>query len=198
MAGEFCAIVAMLSVCTVSRAQSGETIEAVWKPHIIAFEYRGYNTIYSCRELAKTLEAILESIGARDDIRARGLACDDASGTARFQIVFHAPIEATPENVHALTQYDSEDALVARIQGQRLPSAEDLERFPAVRKTVAFARNRKLRLTGGDCELVQQVRRQILTRMAVEIVSDNVRCSMAFGNIGPPRLTVSALVDARE
>jgi hypothetical protein len=55
-----------------------------------------------------------------------------------------------------------------------------------------------MRLERGDCELVQQLRRQILTRMSVHIVKDNVRCSASMGNVGPPRLTVSALVPADE
>jgi len=55
-----------------------------------------------------------------------------------------------------------------------------------------------MRLERGDCELVQQLQRQILPRMSVHIVKDNVRCSSSTGNIGPPRLTVSALVPADE
>ena len=79
------------------------------------------------------------------------------------------------------------------MRGERLASAEDLQRFPAVWKTISFARSREMRLAPGDCELVLQLRRHILPRMSVQIVSDQVRCS-AFGNIGKPQLTVSALV----
>jgi hypothetical protein len=32
----------------------------------------------------------------------------------------------------------------------------------------------------------------------VQIVKDNIRCSSAFGNIGAPRLIVSALVPAKD
>jgi hypothetical protein len=53
-----------------------------------------------------------------------------------------------------------------------------------------------MRLTPGDCELVQQLRRQILPKMSVHIIRDNVRCSAGFGEIAPPQLTVSALVPA--
>jgi hypothetical protein len=79
------------------------------------------------------------------------------------------------------------------VHGERLRSAEDLPRFPAVWKTVSFARSREMRLAPGDCELVLQLRRHILPRMAVQVVNDQVRCSQ-FGNIGKPQLTVSALV----
>jgi hypothetical protein len=95
-----------------------------------------------------------------------------------------------------LTTYSAEQQLVARVRGDLLPSAADLERFPASWETVSFSRNRTMRLDPGDCELVEQLRRAILPRLSVQIVDDNVRCS-PFGNMRPPRLTVRALV-ARE
>lgn len=78
----------------------------------------------------------------------------------------------------------------------KLATPEDLPRFTAVWKTVSFARDRDMRLERGDCELVQQLQRQILPRMSVQVVKDNVSCSTNLGNAGPPRLTVSALVPA--
>jgi hypothetical protein len=170
-----------------------EPVDAVWKPYNIRFEYRAYSTIYTCGSRRSTLETILETLGAREDLQVKGFACDETMGLARFQIAFNAPVEATSENVHALTRRDEHDALIARVRGERLADPEDLPRFPAVWRTISFARDRALRLRGGDCELVQQVRRQVLSRMSVRIVNDRVRCS-SFGNISPPRLTVSALV----
>jgi len=83
--------------------------------------------------------------------------------------------------------------LIARTRGETLVSAEDLPRLRAAWKTVSFARDRGMRLAPADCELVRQLRRQVLPHMSLRIVSDNVRCSQ-FGNISAPRLTVSALV----
>ena len=83
------------------------------------------------------------------------------------------------------------------MRGERLATAEDLPRFPAVWKTISFARSRQMKLSPGDCELVLQLRQHILPRMAVQIVSDQVRCSQ-FGNIGKPQLTVSALVPVEQ
>jgi len=190
-------LAALLS-CSFASAETPDdsSVDAVWKPQRLAFEYRGYSTLYDCRSLERKLHDILLSIGAREDLRVSGYACNDQISAASFEVVFHSPVEATPENVHALTTYDSQDQLIARTRGETLTSAEDLLRFPAVWKTVSFARDRDLRLQPGDCELMQQVRRQILARMSVRIVSDRIQCSSAFGNIGPPRLTVSALVPA--
>jgi hypothetical protein len=187
----------VLLAAGLANAQSpadGAAVDAIWKPQRMNFVYRGYSTLYSCGGLQDKLEKILTTVGARGgSIQLRAYSCDDAQATARFQIVLTSPVEATPENVEQLTTYDAHDALIARVRGEQLPSAEDLPRFPAVWKTISFARSREMRLAPGDCELVLQLRRHILPRMAVHIVNDQVRCSQ-FGNIGKPRLTVSALV----
>jgi hypothetical protein len=168
-------------------------VEAVWKPQRINFVYRGYSTLYSCSGLQHKLKKILATVGARDHLELRAYSCDDAMSIARFQIALASPVEATPENVQELSTYDARDELLARVRGERLASAEDLPRFPAVWKTISFSRSREMRLEPGDCELVQQLRRHVLPRMSVQIVSDRVQCS-AFGNYVKPQLTVSALV----
>jgi len=178
-----------------SRAYAQSVVEAVWKPQRINFVYRGYSTLYSCSGLQDKLQKILATVGARDHMELRAYSCDDAMSIARFQIALASPVEATPENVQELTTYDTHDVLVARVRGEQLTSAEDLPRFPAVWKTISFARSREMRLDPGDCELVQQLRRHVLPRMSVQIVSDRVQCS-AFGNFTRPQLTVSALVPA--
>lgn len=193
---DFAGAAVLLLAASVANAQAQPdevVVEAVWKPQRMNFVYHGYSTMYSCSGLQEKLEKILMTVGARGGIQLRTYSCDDEMATARFQIVLASPVEATPENVEALTTYDSQDELLARVRGERLASAEDVQRFPAVWKTISFARNREMRLAPGDCELVQQLRRHILPRMSVQIVNDQVRCS-SFGNIGKPRLTVSALV----
>jgi hypothetical protein len=192
----FVRVAVVMLAAGVASAQSpadGPVVEAVWKPQRVNFAYHGYSTLYSCSGLQHKLQKILTTVGARGNIELRAYSCDDTLAIARFQIVLTSPVEATPENVEQLTTYDAQDLLVARMSGQQLPSAQDLPRFAAVWKTVSFARSREMRLAPGDCELVLQLRRHILPRMAVQIVSDQVRCS-EFGNISKPRLTVSALV----
>jgi hypothetical protein len=198
---DFARAAVLLLVASVASAQTQPdeaVVEAVWKPQRINFVYRGYSTLYSCRGLQDKLEKILTTVGARGgSIQLRAYSCDDELAIARFQIALASPVEATPENVEALTTYDSQDALIARVRGERLASGEDLQRFPAVWKTISFARSREMRLAPGDCELVDQLRRHILPHMSVQIVNDQVRCSQ-FGNIGKPRLTVSALVPVEQ
>jgi len=187
-----------LAPAAVLANPTDEQVTAVWKAQQLNFEYRGYSTTYSCRSLEDKLEIILRTVGARENVRLQSYVCDERVGVARFQIAMQSPVVATEENIRELTTHDSKDELVARVNGEQLPAANDLERFPAVWKKVSFARDRDMRLERGDCELVQQLRRQILPRMAVRIVTDKTSsCSSAFGNVGSPRLTVSALVPAK-
>jgi hypothetical protein len=178
---------------SAAQAESAEVVEAVWKPQRINFVYHGYSTLYSCSGLQHKLEKILATVGARDHVELRAYSCNDAASIASFQIVLASPVAATPENLRELTTYDARDELLAHVRGERLASTEDVPRFPAVWKTISFARSREMRLDPGDCELVQQLRRHVLPRMSVQIVSDRVRCS-AFGNYVRPQLTVAALV----
>lgn len=175
-----------------------EQVTAVWKAQQMNFEYRGYSTTYSCRSLEDKLEIILRTVGARENVRLQSYVCDEQVGVARFQISMQSPVIATEANIRELTIHDSKDELVARVNGAQLATANDLERFPAVWKRVSFARDRDMRLERGDCELVQQLRNQILPHMSVRIVTDKTNsCSSAFGNVGSPRLTVSALVPVK-
>jgi len=173
-------------------------IVAVWKMQRLTFEYRGYSTLYSCRSLHDKLKVILIGVGAREGIDLRRYACDEASGIARFQIRFESPVVATSENVVAITTHDSTEELVARVNGTHLENAVDVQRFAAVWRTVSFARDREMKLAPGDCELVEQVRQQILPQLSIQILRDNVHCSTVFGNISAPRLTVSALTATNE
>ena len=193
---DFARAAVLLLAASVASAQSpadATVVEAVWKPQRMNFVYHGYSTLYTCSGLQHKLQKILKTVGARGRVELRAYSCDDQLSVARFQIALTSPVEATPENVEQLTSYDAQDELVARVRGERLASAEDLPRFPAVWKTISFARSREMKLAPGDCELVLQLRRHILPRMSVQIVNDQVRCSQ-FGNISKPQLTVSALV----
>lgn len=192
----FAIAAAPVAAVLANSAPAPENVTAVWKAQQVNFEYRGYSTAYSCRSLEDKLTMILLTVGAREDVQLRSYVCDEQLGIARFQVAMQSPVVATEANIREITSHDSKDELVARVNGGKLASAADLERFPAVWKKVSFSRDRNLRLERGDCELVQQLRRQILPRMSVQVVKDNLRCSSSLGNVGPPRLTVSALVPA--
>ena len=171
-----------------------QIVEAVWKVQSLNFAYSGYATIYTCDALLDKVRDILESLGARDTLRIRSFGCTDMVTHGRMEITLESPVEATPENIEALTTYDSKQQLVARLRNEHLANAEDLRRFPATWKTVSMTRDRSLKLGPSDCELVEQLRRDVLPRMSIRVEFERLHCSAVFGNIGRPQLRVAALV----
>jgi len=171
-----------------------QIVEAVWKVQSLSFAYSGYATVYSCDALLAKVRGILQGLGARDTLRIRSMGCTDMVTHGRMEITLESPVVATPENIEALTTYDSKQELVARIRNEHLASAEDVQHFPAEWKTISMTRDRSLKLGPSDCELVEQLRRDVLPHMSIRVEYDRLRCSPVFGNIGQPQLRVAALV----
>ncbi|HKQ13129.1 MAG TPA: hypothetical protein VJT80_06820 [Steroidobacteraceae bacterium] len=171
-----------------------QIVEAVWKVQSLSFAYSGYATVYTCDALLAKVRVILQGLGARDTLRIRSMGCSDMVSHGRMEITLESPVEATPENVAALTTYDSKQQLVARVRNEQLASAEDVQRFPATWKTVSMTRDRSLKIGPSDCELVEQLRRDVLPQMSIRVEYDRLHCSSVFGNIGQPQLRVAALV----
>jgi hypothetical protein len=171
-----------------------QIVQAVWKVQSLSFAYSGYATAYSCDALLDKVRVILQSLGARDTLRVRSWGCTDMVNHGRMDITLESPVEATPENLAALTTYDGKQQLVARVRNEQLQSAADVPQFPATWKTVSMSRDKKLKLAPGDCDLVEQLRRQVLPRMSIRVEHERLQCSVAFGNVGKPQLRVAALV----
>ena len=187
--------IAAVLLMTVSVSVRAETVDAIWKTHRIAFYYGSRTTIYSCNSLTERIAGILRRVGAERDLQVVAASCDESVGLARIEVRFSAPVPATTENLSAATHYDARQVLVARVRGETLPEMADLERFDAEWQTISFARDPKLKLAPGDCDLVQQMLTNVFSRMAIRIEKQNLWCSQ-FGNAQRPRLTVAALVKA--
>jgi hypothetical protein len=177
-------------------ARSGalQIVDAVWKVQSLNFSYGGYATLYSCGALVDRVRHILNFVGARDTLKIRSLGCIEMVNSGRMEIMLESPVEATPENIRLLTSYDSKQELVARVRNERLEAAEDVQRFPATWKTISMSRDKKLKLGPGDCELVEQLNREVFPHLSIRVEYERLNCSIAFGNVGQPQLRVAALV----
>lgn len=184
----------MICLCTIasSAVAQADPIDAVWKPQRVSFSLSGGSTSYACDELARRISNILVVLGAHERIRVDRRNCSNAG--IDLDITFMSPIEATSENVRALTTFSTEDQLVARLRGIELPTAEDVQWFRAEWQKVSLSHDPRLHLTAGDCELLEQVRRQLLPQLMVRDVSKRLVCVPGHLASKPPRLTVSALV----
>jgi hypothetical protein len=143
------------------------------------------------------VRAILLRLGVRADLNVDVFECDIPGLAPRVRVLLTSPKPADPETLRLLTTYHARDELIARARGESLPGPADLRRFPAVWESISFQRDTKMDLLPSDCELVRQIRREIMPKLAVRIDRDKVRCSAAFGNISRPRLIVDALIAAQ-
>ena len=166
-------------------------IDAVWVPQVVSFTYQSNDTFYTCNGLWQKVTGILAHLGARKTAAARQVTCADFAHVVQLQIALESPAVATEETLLALTAYDSEDMLVARVRGTQLPSAEDIPRFPAAWTTLTL-RSPTMSLTAGDCELVHQLRKQVLPKLSVQVVNEPSRCNNIARGMAP-KMTVRAL-----
>jgi hypothetical protein len=112
-----------------------------------------------------------------------------------MQIALESPVEATAENLTAITDYDSKDELVARLHGEQLVAANDVPRFPGAWTTLSL-RESGMQLTAADCELVHQLRRQVFTKLSVQVVQEPARCVPVLSRGRVPAMKVRALLVA--
>lgn len=182
----------MTGIAKADTADAQAYVAAVWQPQIVRFEYRAGNTLYTCRGLQRKLERILLQVGARERARFRRFYCGELSHIVSAEIAVMTPLEATDENLRRLTDYDSREILIARVQGQHLPGAAELQVFPAAWERMTLPGTR---FGHGDCDLLRQLRQQVLPKLSVRIVSSNLeQCSSVLGKGAAPHLVVQALI----
>jgi hypothetical protein len=190
------AVLAACASCPVFAAEP-ETVQAIWKPQEISFHFQSFTTLYSCSGLEAKLERILRVLGAKEsNVRVRSAECPTAvARMPRVIVDVIAPVEATPEAIAERDKGKSTRELAARVQGKRAEGVESAEQFPAEWKRISLSRG-SLGLEPGDCELIEELRRKVLPKLAVRIIEDNVSCSPNQLTLGQPQLQVEALVAA--
>lgn len=196
-------LAASLSLPASSRAvePQGETpasspVRAIWKPQEIGFHYQSFTTLYTCRSLEAKVRRVLRALGAQPALRVRARGCMSTSDIARqpyVEIRLVSPVEATPKALAELEQTRSVRELAARVRGDSAQAAADEQPFPAQWQQVSFER-RKLDLDPSDCELLEQLSRKVFPKLAVRVVSEDIRCVPNQIARTRPRLIVEALI----
>ena len=182
----------MLAFASVAASEDA-TVEAVWKPQLVAFSYTGTTTHYSCPELASKLKRVLRTLGAHEDVIVDRSSCTEYMPT-RLRVRFRSPVPATTANIDSITSYDATEQLAARLNKEALPSADELPRFSATWREISFAHVPSLRLDPSDCQFVEDVRRQMLPRLSATETSNRLFCTPGFPGISKPRLRVKVLL----
>jgi len=193
------ALLFALSTSAICRAQANDPtahdyVEAIWHVQQLQFQFRSQSTSYACDALENKIANILRAVGARDDVAVdSGCHSRQFISGALVNVTLATPLVASEENVRRAVAYDSRDELVARLQRAQLPSATDLERFPASWERVSLTRNRLVRLDSGDCDLLSAMSQQLFPKLSIRMDESELRCSATSTRIRP-RFSVAALL----
>lgn len=142
---------------------AGNPTAAVWKEQHVEFVYMGRTSRYSCGGLRDKVRALLLDLGARRDLKVVPLDCDDydrpgaSSGASRLKIVFSSPALPGPgaKPLH---------------EGDLAATDARFEKF-----TITSDAFRNMGV--GDCELVQEFVHQILPKLVVREVKQDIYCA---------------------
>jgi hypothetical protein len=189
-----CALPGLPVAARAAEEAAPEPVQAIWKDQEFAFFFQTQTTFYSCSSLEAKMERILKLLGAAAQVRVRSVDCQSAGRIARMPRIIinvHAPVEATPEAYAERDKNKSTRELAARVRGEK-EDTEALAAFPAQWKRVSLSR--KANLEPGDCELIDELRRKVLPKLAVRLVKDNTHCTPHQLTLGQPQLEIEALV----
>ena len=187
-----CMLAAVLSqAASASPADSTESVQSVWKPVEIKYSYVGFTTAYECDAFESKVKSILLKLGAAPQTRVQANGCINTRPSRNFfvTVTTATPIPASEAKEPA---NKATKELAERLTGKKDPLQTDP--FPAQWQTVDLSRDRKLDLAPGDCELMEGLKKEVLPKLGVKVVTDRVTCTPHDLSIQTPQLTVSALV----
>ena len=176
--------------------ESSETVDAIWRFQSFPFEYRSTNTYYNCDSLVRKVRAILKAVGAHHSVVVETRCEGGPANRISARIALATPVVASEENIRAATTFDSQDQLVARLRNLTLPTANDIERFPANWQKISLARAiRDMSITQSDCDLLRGMNEQVFPRIAVRVQGRKLMCGSYSTNVRA-NVQVEALVPA--
>jgi hypothetical protein len=152
-----------------------ESQPAVWTPKELRFVYLGFTTKYSCEGLRSRVREILLQLGARKDLKVYESGCLGRIGTP-------TPFPAVNIKMNVLTP-----APEGAGGGSGPP-------VPAHWKTIDVLANLSSLDLAGQCELLEQVRRQILPLFTVRNLDYASTCVPHQLTPGGTRLKAQVLI----
>jgi hypothetical protein len=160
------------AACSQPARAPEKVITAIWSVQQLDFTYRSARGFYACNALQARLAGMLMRLGARESVKVE-MECTGSGlvNSVHARISVAAPVEATEENVQAATSFDARDRLTARLNRFALPTAAEIERFPAAWRRVTLTESRQRRFDESQCELLSDVQQQILPRLSVRNVT---------------------------
>jgi hypothetical protein len=193
LAGASILAAALLSPAAFAASpDAASSIQAVWKPVEIKYSYVGFTTAYNCDSFEQKVRSILLRLGAPEQTRVQANGCIDVNRPSRNFFVTINSAAVIPASAAKEPPDKATRELAERLTGKKDPLKT--EPFPAQWKTVELARDRRLDLQPGDCELMEGLSKDVLPKLSIKVISDRVLCTPNNLSITTPELTVSALV----
>ncbi len=133
-----------------------DEVSAAWKRYEIDLVYMGFTTRYTCGGLKSKVKLLLNYIGVRPDMKVMERGCEygyqKVADMPHVKLVFYTA--AIPED----------------------GSRDVGEPVLGVWKPVSIKRNQPRGLDWGDCELVEQFRDRVLSKLTTRNVAGDVNC----------------------
>jgi hypothetical protein len=176
-----------------SIATNAHSQVAFWRVQDIKFVYNGHTSLYGCVELRHKVFTVLAELGAHVSTSIEMMSCHIARSElplqlATFQLRVVSPALATNEIKNESRNLESRRVLLGKIGA----SVEEGEAFPADWRELDIARMRAAKFGSEDCELLRQLREQVLSKLAVRVIAHDRNCSIQ--RLRRPRLEVAVLV----
>jgi hypothetical protein len=166
----FAAALVLISAAWASPSQASAASEpAVWVPKVLTFTYRGFTTRYTCDGLRTKIRAWLLELGARPDLEVRTWGCTQ-------------PV--APDVFPGVT------VQMSVLQ----PAASAAQAMTAHWKRVDLLANRNPLDAAADCELISQIKLNVLPLFTARNIDYQATCSAGHIQSGATRLTAEVLV----
>ena len=163
-------LIGMVFTCLALAARA-ETTPAMWKEKEFKFAYHGFTTNYSCEGLKYKVRMILAQLGARSNPQIRTTGCEIGGGVAVFP------------RLHIRAAFP-----------EALPAGkDDVQSFAAQADVVTLSPGRPHGLEMGDCELVEQLRYNVIAEIGSRMLADKTGCVPHQSNLGRPYLQFEIL-----
>ena len=122
-----------------------------------------------------------------------GTATRDAGQFANVRIRLRSPIPATPDAIAELEKTKGYRELLGRVTGSSAAVQEAAAQFPA-RWVPMTLSHKTLGLEPEECELVEQMTRDVLPRLGVRVVEKSIMCIPRQVSLIAPQIKVEALI----
>jgi hypothetical protein len=176
-------LASILSCLTSSTADSADAeLTAHWGTRELWTTYHGLSSGHACDALALKVRDILLALGAHPATEVSGRNCnaDRPALTVTLRVS-----TAVPTAGDAVSSAERELLQRSRLQISTTP-------FAARQSTIKLSQLRGVRLEPGDCELLEQLSRDLLPKLGMEVLERTRSCPTR--PLTRPDLTVRALL----